>query len=438
MRIGGVPVYDARTLNHSTRGTREAPRIGGPLSVAYFSPAWPPGTVSNGIVSYVGTISEALRARGNVVSVLAPAAPTGVAVDEEIYRLGEDRGRRTRASRLLDRLEARISPRRALDRMTCRTIVAGIRRAIAERDVQLFEMEESYGWSYRVQRRIPVPVIVRLHGPWFLSGPINGYPSDRSLRRRVREEGLGIRMADGITSPSRDVLERTRAQYGLELEQAEVIPPPTPDIPAAECWRPAASESHRILFIGRFDSHKGGDVIIDAYAKVVERIPHARLRFVGLDQGLMVKGGRRWAIRDYLDDRVPGWRQGGRVEWLDQQPYSALAGLRREAAVTVVCSRYETFSLTVAEAMSVGCPIVASRTGGISEQIAHEVNGLLCEPGDANDLADKLCYILNNPALAAQLGQRARHDCVARLSPAAVSAKIAAFYARVLSDSRNK
>ena len=84
--------------------------------------------------------------------------------------------------------------------------------------------------------------------------------------------------------------------------------------------------------------------------------------------------------------------------------------------------RYDNFPTTVTEAMAMGCPIVAARTGGIPEQITHEVDGLLCEPGNPDDLADKIGLLLGEPALASRLGARARLNCELSLSPAVISA----------------
>lgn len=426
---------DARTLIASTRDLGDASRPGGPLSVAYVSPTWPPGNDANGIVPYVGKISEKLRAMGHATTVIAHHGPGGAASDG-VYPLDAMHPGRTLPGRLLDRLEGRLRPDRASDRRTCRSIVAATRRAIDERGVQLLEMEESFGWPLEVRRKVPIPIIVRLHGPWFLNGPANGKPIDADFRRRVAIEGRAIRAADGITAPSRDVLERTRSYYGLPLDQAEVIPPPLSDIPASERWSPVASESRRILFIGRFDLHKGGDTIIDAFARVIARIPLARLRFVGLDRGIVDGRGRRWTIEEYVGDRLPGARERGQFEFMDQQPRAALAGLRREAAVTVVCSRYETFGLTATEAMFQGCPLVATAAGALAEIVDDGINGMLCRPDDPEDLAEKLCTILDDPSAAAGFGHRAEIDARRRYDPDLLAARSAENYRRVIDRAR--
>jgi glycosyltransferase involved in cell wall biosynthesis len=402
--------------------------------VAYYVASWPPGHDASGIVPYVGTLVHELEARGHVTSVHA-AQVAGGAILPGVYPL-DPYPRRPLTRRLVHRLTYWINPTLARDRALSRALVVSLRKAIAERGTELLEIEDSYGWSRAVQRRIPIPVVVRLHGPWFLNGPVNRHPPDALFHRRIRMEGLAIGRADGITAPSRDVLERTRAHYGLALENAEVIPPPVPEVPAAQRWSSPASDPDVILFIGRFDLHKGGDLIIDALQRVLARIPRARLRFVGVNAGVTDSAGKTWLIQDYTEARIPGAFSSGRVEWLDRQPHAALAGLRQKAAVTVVCSRYETFGLTATEAMSQGCPVVVSEAGALPEIVQDGVNGLVCRSNNPDDLAEKLRLLLDQPAYAERLGHQAAIDCQQRYNPGLLAARSVDYYQRVIAQAR--
>jgi glycosyltransferase involved in cell wall biosynthesis len=424
-------VYDVRSPEHSSRGARGASRTEGPLSVAYVCPSWPPDDQANGIVMYITEITKGLRARGHTSTLLVPHV-TQPGVEDDIYDLGEFHEHRALPGRIVDYLGYRTNPARVVERKICRSIIAATRRAVVERGVQLLEMEESYGWSLNVRRTLSIPLVVRLHGPWFLNGAIKNVTDDRKFRKRVWREGEAIRLADGVSASSRDVLERTRSYYNLPLENARVIYPPSPIVPAEACWSLDDCDPQGLLFVGRFDRHKGGDLAIEAFARVAERFPEARLRFAGPDQGFLDDERRSWKIQEFIHDRIRNPRIRDRIEWLGQLPNSVVMDLRRKSLVSVVSSRYDNFPTTVTEAMAMGCPIVAGRTGGILEQITHEVNGLLCERDDVSDLADKLGRLLGDPALAARLGRRARLDCEAMLSPGAISEQMAAFYGLVL------
>jgi glycosyltransferase involved in cell wall biosynthesis len=75
----------------------------------------------------------------------------------------------------------------------------------------------------------------------------------------------------------------------------------------------------------------------------------------------------------------------------------------------VLSSRCHEFSpFSVLEAMAAGLPIVASRVGGVPEQIADGETGLLVEPGDADELAAALTRLTQDADLRARIGAAAR------------------------------
>jgi trehalose synthase len=83
--------------------------------------------------------------------------------------------------------------------------------------------------------------------------------------------------------------------------------------------------------------------------------------------------------------------------------------LQRHAAVVVQKSLAEGFGLTVAEAMWKARPVVASRIGGIQDQIVHGESGvLLDDPHDLAAYGAALTALLNDPAAAERMGERAR------------------------------
>jgi trehalose synthase len=83
--------------------------------------------------------------------------------------------------------------------------------------------------------------------------------------------------------------------------------------------------------------------------------------------------------------------------------------LQRRADVVVQKSLAEGFGLTVAEAMWKARPVVASRIGGIQDQVVHGVTGLLVDdPRDLEQFGAAVVELLDDPKRAARMGEEAR------------------------------
>lgn len=403
-----------------------------PLSIGYCVNGWELPVHSNGVNTYVATIVPSMKQMGVKVTILARRA--GERTDDNtVYDIGKTWRARSATRRVLDGLSFRATPRRATEYFEKRMILAAVRYAVAELGVQIIEVEDSAGTARWVRQAAPIRVCVRLHGPWFLNGAALGVPQDDKFHDRIRKEGLGIRAAMAVTAPSMDVLQRVRDFYGIALPDAEVIPNPVRRVPAAERWRLEDCDQNQILFIGRFDRHKGGDLIIEAFARVLREIPEARLCFVGADNGRCVDDdGRRWNIENFIRYSIPGALETGRVVWVGQQPNATLGDFRRKSLVSVVCSRYENLPYTAIEAAAMGCPTIGARVGGIAEVLQDGVSGLLHRAGDAADLAAKIIVALKNPNFSAELGRCAAINCERRFCPEALADRTIDFYRRML------
>ena len=347
--------------------------------------------------------------------------------DQSVYHLTHGK-----SQDILVRIGYRVASRWTYAYLRRRAMLAVINRARVEQGIQVLEMEETFGEARFACQNGLIPVCVRLHGPWFLNGPAGGFPQDRAFHRRVFDEGRAIRAAYAVSAVSNDVLDRVRKFYGLALPDAEVIHGTTPAAPVGERWQLEGAEPKTVLFVGRFDRHKGADLIVDAFARVLQEIPDAQLWMVGLDLGLVDSHGRKWKIEEFVRDRLPGAIEGGRIRTVGFQTSSELNRLRRKAMVTVVCSRYETFSSATLEALTMGCPTVAAKVGGIAEILRDGDTGLFHRLEDPVDLAAKILVLLSEPARAAEISRRAARDCEERFHPLVVAGRFAEFFGKVI------
>lgn len=106
--------------------------------------------------------------------------------------------------------------------------------------------------------------------------------------------------------------------------------------------------------------------------------------------------------------------------------------------VSVVCSRYETFSFVALETIALGCPLIAARVGGIPEIIDGHTNGLLHRACDPDDLAAQIVALLNDPQRAAQLGRQAAIDSSQRFSHELVAERALNCYGKAVERTRSR
>lgn len=149
-----------------------------------------------------------------------------------------------------------------------------------------------------------------------------------------------------------------------------------------------------------------------------------RLLFAGLTREWMkgfhvlrAAAARLWETRQDFEvvatDAAPDDSHEPWVRYIGWQSQADLPAQMHAADLVVVPTvAQEALGRTAVEAMAAGRPVVASRLGGLPFTVADGATGLLCEPGDATDLAAKLAVLLDDPPLRERLGRagRARFD----------------------------
>ena len=120
-------------------------------------------------------------------------------------------------------------------------------------------------------------------------------------------------------------------------------------------------------------------------------------------EALIIGGGRR---AEEMRQLVADLGLAGRVHFLGQRP--DIPDLLSALDIFVLPSHSEGVSLALLEAMAAGLPVIATRVGGLPEVVTDGVNGLLMPPQDPEALAQALARLLDDPALAKELGENAR------------------------------
>lgn len=192
---------------------------------------------------------------------------------------------------------------------------------------------------------------------------------------------------------------------------------------------PPESGPVELLAVGRLVEKKGHDLAIEAARLLGERGRDVRLRIVG-----------EGPLRGALEAAVAAAGLGDRVAFAGALPHAAIAGEFTGAHVFLAPSRRgadgdeDAPVNTLKEAMASGCPLVASRHGGIPELVEHGVNGLLADENDAADLADTIQEMIEAGPLWPALGRAGRRTVEARFSLEVSTRKLLDVYAKTLAQ----
>jgi glycosyltransferase involved in cell wall biosynthesis len=376
-----------------------------------YVPAWPPGNSANGIVAYARYMIPALRNLGHDVFILTwDSNDTG---EPHLSLIKPFQKQRPFWNRAL----FRVAPTSALYFASAAPLASAVKDLVANHGIEIIEIEESFGLSHAISNLELIPVVVRLHGPWFLTKRFED-------SRRENLERRGISTADAVTSPSTYALRTVERHYRLKLRRTLTFKNP---IVAPSCqWRISNCDRNGLLFVGRFDQLKGGDLVINAFAKLAENNPRLKLTFVGPDHGINGIKLLEYARATLSSDAL------SRLCYRGQLSSDEVAELRLQHFITICASQFEVFGYTVLEAMASGCPVIASNVGGIPEILHSGQNGILFKSQNLDCLVSSVQSLLDNPVLAEKLGEAARcsvDDC----RPEGMAASAAELYKHTIS-----
>lgn len=207
---------------------------------------------------------------------------------------------------------------------------------------------------------------------------------DQGRRAHEMVDRWAGRRYDRIVAVSHAVASFLTEVYEYPSSRIQVIhngwtgTPRTRDVPEVD-----------FVSISHLRREKGHEVLLDAFAQVGQRAPSVRLRIAG-----------DGPLRSHLEQRCRHLGIEGSVEFLGAVPdvWDILA----RAGLAVFPSLTEPQGIAVLEAMAAGCPVIASRVGGIPEMVDHGRNGHLVPPADAPALADAMLRLHGDDQLRAR------------------------------------
>jgi glycosyltransferase involved in cell wall biosynthesis len=271
-------------------------------------------------------------------------------------------------------------------------------------------------WLVREARRRRLEVIHHMNDvlPWVGSCPaaltihdlrsmagtaVLGHAHAAYLRARIP---TSVRRAAVVMTPTAYVREQVLDILDGDPARTLVVSAPL----LGHASDRASPADGSFVYPAKTSRHKNHLTLLEAFAKLVAAEPDARLVLTGPAgdaDGDVAATIRRLGLTDTV-------RRAGRV------PEAELDRLLGSAVALVYPSRFEGYGLPIAEAMSMGCPVIAADATALPEVVGDA--GLLVDPTDVDAWTDAMARVLHDDALRAELA-RAGRERVRDLTPAA-------------------
>jgi glycosyltransferase involved in cell wall biosynthesis len=198
---------------------------------------------------------------------------------------------------------------------------------------------------------------------------------------------------------------------------------------AAATWRGGGHDSRTVYTTSSALMGKGTECLLEAFALLRRGgTGGLRLRVAGVQPGSELD-----AVYRRVERRL-GVSDG--VDWLGRLDAPAIADELAAADVFAYPSYVDNSPNSLAEAMLVGVPIVATCVGGIPSMVSDGVHGLLVDEGDAEAMAAALARLLRDGEEAARLGAAARATALARHDPRVITDRTLEVYDDVIHRAR--
>ena len=184
-----------------------------------------------------------------------------------------------------------------------------------------------------------------------------------------------------------------------------------------------------IGIVGRINPMKGQDILINAFAKVLDVYDGCRLLIVGEMESEDLNFSDQAYIKN-LRSLVEKLNISGKVFFTGYR--NDMADVYEALDLLVSSSLSESFGKTILEAMILGKPVIAAKVGGVPELVIDGITGRLVSPGNISELARVILELINDRKLAARLGNNAKEYALKNFVGNNQQAKVEAILAKLL------
>ena len=366
------------------------------MKIAYITQSYPP--MISGASVVVGRLANGMAARGHDVLVIA-ASDKG-----HTYTIKE-------GSLKVIRLASIPNPKRASQSFVLwsRKIINDELKHFGPDILHIHDILSMGVFGLRTAQTLNTPIVMTIHQlPWFITAYLPELPGlHKTIESSLWNYSRWLnKQCQTMVVPTGTIAETIESRVGfrpraitngVDLQRFN-----TREIPSTR--RDYLCEKYGldrklpiILHVGRLDTEKRVDIVIQAASKTIKQ-RNSQLLIIG-------DGEHRDALMQLAHDlgignhsHFPGF----------VSPSGDLPEIYRLSTIFTTASEIETQGLVLLEALASGLPVVAVNATCIPELVIHGKNGYLVNSGDVDGMADGLSKIIWNPSLAKQMGTAGR------------------------------
>lgn len=186
------------------------------------------------------------------------------------------------------------------------------------------------------------------------------------------------------------VLSEEDKNCWVGIKNIDVIPNPLP----FKAEKLSNHENKQVIAVGRYVHEKGFDLLLESWKTVYEKHPDWQLVFYGSGDTTYYKK----LAKSIGIDKVCSFNG----------PTKDIKNKYAESCIYALSSRFEGFGMVIIEAMNCGVPVVSFACPyGPRYIITNGKDGFLVKDGDTEQLAERICYMIEHPEERIQMGKNA-------------------------------
>lgn len=277
------------------------------------------------------------------------------------------------------------------------------------------------GMVPELKRRLKVPIVATLQGDdIFLE----------ALPEKTRWEAIRIISSlcsymDGFIATSRYYADFMAEYLHFPREWIDVVHPGLDLRGHGELGVPRDTEPFTIGYFARICPEKGFHLLVDAFRRLRLSGVNCRLRASGW------LGASQQTFFEATKEQIKEWGLAGDFGYVETPDHASKVRFFQSIDVLSVPTIYrEPKGLYVLEAWANGIPVVQPRHGSFPELIDATGGGILFEPGDADDLAAGLKFLMENREERKRMGEKGKASLAERFNSRVMAEKTLEVYAK--------